>query len=74
VRVEAHTDNKGPARRNLRLSKDRAAAVARYLMARGIDASRVSSEGYGESRPIDDNRTRAGRAQNRRVEFVITGR
>jgi OmpA-OmpF porin, OOP family len=74
VRVEAHTDNKGPAGRNLRLSKARAAAVARYLMARGIDASRVTSEGYGESRPIDDNRTRAGRAQNRRVEFVITGR
>jgi OmpA-OmpF porin, OOP family len=74
VRVDAHTDSKGPAGRNLRVSRARAAAVKRYLVARGIDANRVSTAGYGEVRPIAQNRTPVGRAHNNRVEFVITGR
>jgi OmpA-OmpF porin, OOP family len=74
VRVEGHTDSQGGARTNLRLSRARAAAVRRYLIAHGIDKNRIVSQGYGEEKPIADNRTAAGRAQNRRVEFVITGR
>ena len=74
VRIEGHTDSQGKDPYNLRLSRSRAAAVREYLMGRGIAADRMVSEGYGETRPIADNRTAAGRAQNRRVEFVITDR
>ncbi|HWM88344.1 MAG TPA: OmpA family protein [Kofleriaceae bacterium] len=74
VRVEAHTDNKGPARRNLAVTRARAAAVKRFLVGRGIAESRILSEGYGETRPLAENTTPAGRAQNRRVELVIIGR
>ena len=74
VRVEAHTSNRGPTTRNLRVSRARAAAVKRYLVGRGIKPNRVSSDGYGEARPVAENTTPRGRAQNRRVEFVITSR
>jgi outer membrane protein OmpA-like peptidoglycan-associated protein len=74
VRIEGHTDSRGKDAYNLRLSDDRAASVRRYLIQRGIDESRMVSKGYGERVPIADNRTKAGRGQNRRVEFVITGR
>ncbi len=74
VRIEGHTDSRGSARYNLGLSKQRAASVRRYMVARGVDPGRMQSEGYGEDRPIEDNRTSDGRAANRRVEFVITDR
>jgi outer membrane protein OmpA-like peptidoglycan-associated protein len=74
VRVEGHTDSQGQDAYNLRLSRDRARAVREYLEGRGVDGSRMTSDGYGETRPISDNRTAAGRAQNRRVEFLITDR
>jgi OOP family OmpA-OmpF porin len=74
IRIEAHTDSKGRDKANLRRSKAQAAAVRGYLVGRGIDGSRIVSVGYGEKRPIAENRTAAGRAQNQRVEFVITGR
>ena len=74
MRVEAHTASTGPPRRNLRTSQLRAAAVKRYLVARGISANRITSAGYGGTRPIAENTTPRGRWQNRRVEFVITGR
>jgi OmpA-OmpF porin, OOP family len=74
VRVEAHTAGTGPPRRNLRTSQLRAAAVKRYLVARGISANRITSAGYGGTRPIAENTTPRGRWQNRRVEFVITAR
>jgi outer membrane protein OmpA-like peptidoglycan-associated protein len=74
VRIEGHTDSRGKDAYNLRLSDDRAASVRRYLAQRGIDESRMVSKGYGERVPIADNRTKTGRGQNRRVEFVITGR
>ena len=74
IRIEGHTDSRGSERYNLRLSSGRAAAVKTYLLGRGIAASRMDSQGYGESVPIADNRTRAGRTENRRVEFVITDR
>jgi outer membrane protein OmpA-like peptidoglycan-associated protein len=74
VRIEGHTDSQGDDRRNLALSRRRADAVRRYLVAAGIEGSRMVAEGYGETQPIADNRTGDGRVQNRRVEFVITGR
>jgi outer membrane protein OmpA-like peptidoglycan-associated protein len=56
---------------NVRLSRDRAAAVVRYLVTKGIAPARLESEGYGPDRPIDTNETEEGRAKNRRVEFKI---
>jgi outer membrane protein OmpA-like peptidoglycan-associated protein len=71
VSVEGHTDSRGRDRHNLQLSQQRAASVREYLMARGVPAERLVSQGFGETRPIDDNNTPGGRAANRRVEFVI---
>ncbi|MDX9722278.1 MAG: OmpA family protein [Myxococcota bacterium] len=71
VRVEGHTDSDGSASKNLKLSQDRAAAVVQYLVDKGIEPSRLSSEGYGEDKPIDSNKTKQGKAKNRRVEFRI---
>ena len=72
VRIEGHTDSRGSDAYNLRLSQGRANSVRLYLIRRGIDAARMEAKGYGESNPIASNRTRTGRAQNRRVEFTIT--
>lgn len=69
--VEGHTDDAGDAAANLALSQQRAEAVVAYLVAGGIDAERLTAIGYGEERPIADNVTDEGRAQNRRIEFVI---
>ncbi|HKP58272.1 MAG TPA: OmpA family protein [Polyangiales bacterium] len=71
LRVEGHTDDKGKDSYNLELSQRRAAAVLRYLVERGIAEDRLASEGYGETKPITDNKTAAGRSQNRRVEFLV---
>jgi outer membrane protein OmpA-like peptidoglycan-associated protein len=71
VNIEGHTDSVGPADYNLRLSDARANSVREALIERGIDASRLEAIGYGESKPIASNRTRKGRAANRRVEFNI---
>jgi outer membrane protein OmpA-like peptidoglycan-associated protein len=70
--VEGHTDSRGSERYNLKLSQRRAEAVREYLMAQGISPQRLTAKGYGESRPIASNRTKVGRAANRRVEFVRT--
>ena len=72
VRVEGHTDSQGGASSNQRLSERRAKAVREHLIKQGVDGGRMSAKGYGEEKPIDTNRTRAGRANNRRVEFHIT--
>ncbi len=69
--VEGHTDNRGGAGYNRTLSKARAAAVVKWLVARGIDAGRLSSAGLGMDRPLDSNDTSEGRQNNRRVEFHI---
>jgi outer membrane protein OmpA-like peptidoglycan-associated protein len=70
--IEGHTSSEGNDAFNMKLSKDRAAAVMKYLVEeKSIDAERLQSEGFGETRPIDDNKTKAGRARNRRVEFLI---
>lgn len=71
VEVQGHTDDVGKPDYNLRLSQHRAEAVKDYLVARGVTASRVSATGYGETRPIADNRTKEGREQNRRVVVNI---
>ncbi len=69
--IEGHTDNVGKADKNLQLSKERAAAVMKYLTDNGIDASRLTSEGYGQTKPIDSNKTKEGKANNRRVEVKL---
>jgi OmpA-OmpF porin, OOP family len=71
LRVEGHTDNQGAADFNKKLSEQRAASVVRWLVQHGIDASRLSSQGFGFERPIDSNDTPDGRKNNRRVEFHI---
>ena len=71
VNVDGHTDNVGKADKNLKLSQDRAASAVAYLVSKGIPASRLTSAGYGDTKPVADNKTAAGRAQNRRVEFNL---
>jgi outer membrane protein OmpA-like peptidoglycan-associated protein len=72
MRIEGHTDNRGAADMNLDLSKRRAASVRQWLITHGIDSTRLESEGYGLTKPIQSNDTDAGRQANRRVEFKIT--
>jgi outer membrane protein OmpA-like peptidoglycan-associated protein len=72
IRVEGFTDNVGSKEANLKLSSDRADAVMNWLAEHGIDRSRLSAKGYGESRPVASNSTERGRAKNRRVELVRT--
>jgi outer membrane protein OmpA-like peptidoglycan-associated protein len=71
ISIEGHTDSEGIPERNNPLSERRARAVADYLIAAGVEASRVSTVGYGAERPIADNDTAAGRAKNRRIEFKV---
>jgi len=69
--VEGYTDNTGSAATNKKLSQARATAVAAYLKKKGIDAKRLTAKGFGPENPIADNKTAAGRAQNRRVELKL---
>ncbi|MEL0651881.1 OmpA family protein [Algibacter sp. TI.3.09] len=69
--VEGHTDSIGSEKLNQRLSDSRANSVKEYLIENGINAFRLSALGYGESKPIDSNKTRTGRANNRRVEINL---
>jgi outer membrane protein OmpA-like peptidoglycan-associated protein len=71
VEVQGHTDDKGNADFNKKLSDKRAASVVRWLVEHGIEGSRLTAVGYGKERPIDSNDTDTGRANNRRVEFHI---
>ncbi|MFN3200471.1 MAG: OmpA family protein [Bradymonadia bacterium] len=72
IEIQGHTDSRGRDSYNMRLSKERAAAVLDFLVSReGIDASRLTSQGYGETQPIDTAENREAWAKNRRVEFVI---
>ena len=74
VEIQGHTDSQGNDNFNMKLSQRRAESVRTYLIGKGVAADRMVPQGYGETVPIADNRTSAGRAQNRRVEFVITSR
>jgi outer membrane protein OmpA-like peptidoglycan-associated protein len=71
IRIEGHTDNVGSDLANLKLSQGRAESVKAYLVSRGVDARRLDAAGFGEMRPVATNDTEDGRAQNRRVEFII---
>ena len=71
VRVEGHTDNGGGAKKNKKLSQQRADAVKKYLVSKGVEEGRLEAVGYGPEKPIADNNTAEGKEANRRVEFVI---
>ncbi len=73
VEIGGHTDNVGDDSGNQKLSKNRADSVFEYLLGKGVPAARMVTIGYGETRPIDTNRTDEGRLNNRRVEFIIIG-
>jgi len=70
--IEGHTDDRGEAEMNKKLSDGRANSVMTWLNQHGVAAERLEAHGYGEERPIADNATAEGRATNRRVEFKIT--
>lgn len=70
LRIEGHTDNVGNKAANVTLSRGRAAAVKTALVARGVAADRLTTEGYGDTKPVADNSTDPERTQNRRVELV----
>ncbi len=69
--IQAHTDDVGDAKANLNLSQKRADAIKTELIKKGIDKTRISAKGFGESAPIADNKTKEGKSQNRRIEFVV---
>jgi OOP family OmpA-OmpF porin len=71
VTLSGYTDWTGTKAYNLKLSDRRVAAVKSYVVKKGIDPSRISGRGYGESNPIASNRTKEGRAKNRRVEIKV---
>ncbi|MBU1241918.1 OmpA family protein [Myxococcota bacterium] len=72
VRIEGHTDDRGGSSYNMKLSRERARSVRKFLIKAGIDPSRMVAEGYGLTKPLVPNTSDANRDQNRRVEFVIT--
>lgn len=71
IEIAGHTDSKGSDDYNLNLSQGRCQSVVNYLISQGIESSRLTPHGYGESNPIDTNDTDTGQANNRRVEFTI---
>ena len=74
VLIEGHTDSVGAEDYNMGLSVRRAQAVKDYMISQGIAKERLTKKGFGESQPLESNDTKEGRAQNRRVEFVVTAK
>ncbi|WP_375416358.1 OmpA family protein [uncultured Hymenobacter sp.] len=72
IKISGHTDNQGDEALNLKLSVDRVTEVKRYLISKGISGARITTEGYGGSKPLASNEQEETRRQNRRVEFTIT--
>jgi OmpA-OmpF porin, OOP family len=71
VNLSGYTDSVGAEAYNQRLSERRVNSVKDYIVRKGVDSSRVSGQGFGESKPIADNKTKDGRAKNRRVEIKV---
>jgi outer membrane protein OmpA-like peptidoglycan-associated protein len=69
VEIQGHTDNTGKKATNMKLSQARADAVKAWLVAKGIDGSRIATKGYGPDKPVAPNTSAAGRQKNRRIEF-----
>jgi OmpA-OmpF porin, OOP family len=72
IKVDGHTDNVGKEAANKELSQSRAIAVKRYLNSHGVDEKRIGTAGFGSTKPVADNATDAGKAQNRRIEAFVT--
>jgi len=73
INICGYTDSTGDEQKNIKLSEARAKAVADYLIGKGIDKDRITFAGYGSKNPVADNKTKEGKAKNRRVEFKISG-
>jgi hypothetical protein len=73
LQIEGYTDNIGSEEYNQKLSEQRADAVRDFLVAQSVPEGNISAAGYGKNNPIADNSTNAGRAQNRRVQLVVSG-
>ena len=71
VEVSGHTDSTGSTTANQTLSQTRAKSVVDYLVAHGVAQSRITSTGYGGTKPVASNATEEGRAKNRRIEFRV---
>ncbi len=71
IEIQGHTDNVGKDEDNLKLSQDRADAVKKYLVSKGINDKRITAKGYGPTRPVADNSTDAGKAKNRRTSLKV---
>ena len=71
VEIGGHTDNIGSSKKNVKLSQDRAQSVANYMALKGVSQTRMVAKGYGASQPVAPNKTKAGRAQNRRIEVKV---
>src|SRR5258705_427153 len=71
IEMSAHTDSRGTDDYNFKLSDNRARSVMEYIISKGIDKNRITSHGYGETKPVATNDTDEGRQLNRRVEFKI---
>jgi outer membrane protein OmpA-like peptidoglycan-associated protein len=73
VQVEGYTDSVGGDEYNQKLSEDRAATVKDFLTSQGVSANNITSQGFGKTNPVAENSTAEGRAQNRRVNLVVSG-
>ncbi len=71
IDINGHTDNVGKTEANMKLSQERADAVKQYLVKKGVDSGRIITAGFGDTKPVADNTTEKGRAENRRVEFTV---
>jgi OOP family OmpA-OmpF porin len=71
LEIQGHTDERGTRELNMELSQERADAVKAYFVGKGVDAGRLKAQGFGPDKPLGDNKTKKGRAKNRRVEFHL---
>jgi len=74
IQIEGHTDNVGKAADNIKLSENRAKAVVNYLVSKNISVTRLISKGFGATKPMADNKSEEGKAQNRRTELKVVGK